>query len=234
MNCNGAFVMVYVTLVTVSERTANGIVSILVAPMMAGCDRRVEDISLRTPRHRELRVNRAVCTASVADLPIVFDSMCVFVHILCGIGLLPTPSRLNAVMFDSSLLLIGIALFGSMRTMLLSPIRLIGMALKRLLVVLQGPALGPLDLLEMDIQVVELLILELLVLVIPWNLFLAMLVVRLLLAARIRLCMFGKAIIRVACGVVLISVARPSLVPDRVNLLTVLLEETTSIMVYVV
>lgn len=140
MNCNGAFVMVYVTLVTVSERTANGIVSILVAPMMAGCDLRVDDISLRTPRHRELRVNRAVCTASVADLPIVFDSMCVFVHILCGIGLLPTPSRLNAVMFDSSLLLIGIALFGSMRTMLLSPIRLIGMALKRLLVVLQGPA----------------------------------------------------------------------------------------------
>lgn len=61
-----------------------------------------------------------------------------------------------------------------------------------------------------------------------------MLVARLSFDVRIRFCTLGSMIMRVACGVVLTSVARPSLVPDRVNLLTVLLDETTSIMVYVV
>lgn len=66
------------------------------------------------------------------------------------------------------------------------------------------------------------------------TLFLVLLVALLVLVVVVCVFMFGNAIMRVACGVVLISVARPFLVPDRVNLLTVLLEETTSIMVYVV
>lgn len=82
-----------------------------------------------------------------------------FVHILWGMGLLPTPSRLNAVMFDSNLLLIGIALLGSIRTMLLSRIRLMGIALKRLLVVLHAREVFPaLDLGDLDIQVRPLLL----------------------------------------------------------------------------
>lgn len=75
VNCSGNLEIVYVTLVTVSESMANGIVSTLVAPMIVGCDLRVDEISLRTPRHRELRVSRAVCTANAAELPIVLDTM---------------------------------------------------------------------------------------------------------------------------------------------------------------
>lgn len=159
-----------------------------------------------------------------------------FVHILCGIGLLPTPSRLSAVIFDSNLLLIGIALFGRIRTMLLSCIRLMGTALKCLLVVLHAREVLPaLDLGDLDIQLRPLLLRPLALVELDtsmvWNLLVAMLVARLLFAVRIRLCIFGNVIMRVAWGVVLTSVARPSLVPDRVNLLTVLLDETTSIMV---
>lgn len=106
------------------------------APIMVGWDLRVEVMSLRTCRHRELVVIRAVCTAKVAELPIVLDTIWVLVNILCGIGLLPTPSRLSAVELESSLLLIGMALFGNITSILLSPIRLIGIALKWRAVVL--------------------------------------------------------------------------------------------------
>lgn len=75
VNCSGNLETVYVSLVTVSESIANGIVSMLVAPIMVGCELRVDEISLRTPRHRELRVSRAVCTANAAELPIVLDTM---------------------------------------------------------------------------------------------------------------------------------------------------------------
>lgn len=189
-------------LVTISESMAKGIVKWLVAPIMVGCDLRVEVMSLRTCRHRELVVIRAVCTANVAELPIVLDTMWVLVNILCGIGLLPTPSRLSAVALDSSLLLIGIALFGNITSMLFSRIRLIGIALNWRVVVVVG---------------VEFICWKLLDELFP-------LVVNLCF-------MLGRPMMRVARGVVLTSVARSCLVPVRVHLLTVLLDATTSAIV---
>lgn len=206
----------YVMVVTVSVSIANGIVSILVAPIIVGWELRVVVMSVRTCRHRELSVVLAVCTASAAELPIVLDTMWVFVNILCGIGLLPTPSRLSAVDLDNSLLLIGMALLGSITSILLGAMDLIVMALQREAVVLD------------DLSVVE----DGRV-VIPWKLLFWLLesLLSLLLAPILVMFMLGCCMMRVARGVVATSVARSSLVPDRVHLLTVLLDETTSIMV---